>query len=58
MLVSKRRLQDVARLAGYESNYWANVLTTLPVKPFTDDEVAMFFCNLEKEGILLGKAER
>ena len=58
VLVAKRRLQDVARLAGYESNYWANVLMTLPVRPFADDEMATFFSNLENECILLDEAER
>lgn len=58
VLVAKRRLQDVARLAGYESNYWANVLMTLPLRPFDDDDVATVFSNLENEGILLDEAER
>lgn len=58
VLVAKRRLQDISRFAGYESNYWANVLMTLPLKSFSEDEVATFFSELEKEGILLGEAER
>ena len=58
VLVAKRPLQEVARLAGYESNYWANVLMTLPVRPFSDDEMATFFSNLENECILLDEAER
>ena len=33
VIVAKRRLQDISRLAGYESNYWANVLMTLPLNP-------------------------
>ena len=58
LLIAKRRLQDISRLAGYESNYWANVLMTLPVKFFSEPEIAIFFSELEKEGILLGEAER
>ena len=58
VLVAKRRLQDVARLAGHESNYWANVLATLPLKPFSGDESIGFFSKLESEEIPLTEAER
>ena len=58
VLVAKRPLQEVARLAGYKSNYWANVLMTLPVRPFSDGEVATFFSNLDRECIFLDEGER
>ncbi len=58
MIVAKRRLQEISRLAGYESNYWANVLMTLPLKPFSEPEMTEFFAVLEKEGILFGEEER
>ena len=58
VLVAKRRLQDVARLAGHESDYWANVLMTLPVKPLSALDVASFFSRLDAEGVSLGGAER
>ena len=56
VLVAKRRLQDVARLAGHESDYWANVLMTLPVKPFSDGDVQEFFSRLANEGVVLDHA--
>ena len=58
VLVTKRRLQDVARLAGHDSDYWANVLMSLSIKPLSDAEVAIFFDRLTEEGIVLGDAER
>lgn len=58
VIVAKRRLQEVARLAGHESDYWANVLMTLALKPFFDPDVAKFFATLEREGVSLGTAER
>ena len=58
VIVAKRRLQEVARLAGHESDYWANVLMTLPLKPFLADEVERFFAGLEQEGVALGASDR
>lgn len=58
VLLAKRRLQDVARLAGHESDYWANVLMTLPLKPLSDVDVASFFSRLDDEGVFLSDAER
>lgn len=58
VIVAKRRLQEVARLAGHESDYWANVLMTLTLKPFLSSEVDRFFATLEGEGVMLGDAER
>lgn len=58
LLLAKRRLQDVARLAGHESDYWANVMMTLPLKPLSDVDVASFFSRLNEEGVFLGDAER
>ena len=55
VLVTKRRLQDVARLAGHESNYWANVLMTLPLKPLTDSDIQQFFLRLKGEGVTLSE---
>ncbi len=58
VLVAKRRLQDIARLAGHESDYWANVLMTLPVKPLSDDDVEVFFSRLNDNGVSLNDGER
>ena len=58
VLIAKRSLQDIARLTGYRSNYWANVLTTLPLKPFSDRDVSRFFSILQNENISLNEIER
>lgn len=58
VIIAKRRLQEVSRLAGQDSNYWANVLMTLPLKPFLASEVERFFSSLEGEGVYLGVAEQ
>jgi len=58
VIVAKRRLQDVARLAGRDSDYWANVLMTLTLKPLSGAEVDDFFSRLGANGVLLGEAER
>ena len=58
VLVAKRRLQDISRLAGYESNYWANVLMTPPLKQFSDGDVVQFWSELEKEEIFFDEVER
>jgi hypothetical protein len=58
VLVAKRRLQDVARLAGYESNYWSNVIDTLYLKIWSDEDVACFFSHLGECGVPVGEAER
>ena len=58
VIVAKRRLQDVARLAGRDSDYWANVLMTLALKPLSDAEIGVFFSRLDTNGIRLGDAER
>ncbi len=56
VLVSKRQLQDVARLAGHDSNYWANVLMTLKLRSFSESELSIFFSNLEKNGIIINNS--
>ena len=58
VLVAKRRLQDVARLAGQESDYWANVLMTLPLKPLPASDVLTFLSNLKDEGVALNDMEQ
>lgn len=58
VLIAKRRLQDVARLAGYQSDYWANVLMSLHLKPFSNDEVEGFFTALEDAGVPMQERER
>lgn len=50
VIVAKRRLQDVSRLAGFESDYWANVLMTLHLGSFSDEDVREFFSTFEAEG--------
>jgi len=52
VLVSKRRFQDVARLAGHESDYWANVLMAMTLRPFTSDEVDLFGKQLAASGVV------
>lgn len=51
VLISKRRLQDVARLCGYNSDYWANVLMSINLRSFSDDEVGIFFKKLKQNHI-------
>jgi len=51
VLISKRRLQDVASMAGHDSNYWANVLTSMTLCPFTADEREDFFNRIEDLGV-------
>lgn len=51
VFISKRRLQDVARLAGYNSDYWANVLMSINLRSFSDDEVGIFFEKLKQNHI-------
>ena len=58
VIVAKRRLQDVARLAGRDSDYWANVLMMLALKPLSDVEIDDFFSRLDVNGVHLGEAER
>ncbi len=52
VLISKRRLQDVARMAGHESNYWSNTLMSLTLRPFSLDETVSFFKRLEGVGVV------
>ena len=51
ILISKRRLHDISRIAGHDSNYWFNVLMTITLHPFSTDEVSEFYRRLESEGI-------
>jgi hypothetical protein len=51
VLVSKRGLSEVSRLAGHESNYWANVLMPVRLKPFSEQEVGLFRAKLEASGV-------
>ena len=60
VLLSKRRLQDIARIAGHESDYWANVLMTVSVRGFDEVERSGFFDRLATNGVVLddvGRAE-
>lgn len=52
VLVSKRRLQDVARLAGHQSDYWANVLMAMTLRSFTSDEFNLFRNKLVASGVV------
>jgi hypothetical protein len=58
VLIAKRHLQDVARLAGYQSDYWANVLMSLPLRPLVDSEVGGFFATLAAAGVAFQETER
>ena len=58
VFVAKRRLQDISRLAGYESSYWTNVLMSLPLKPFSNDDTDIFFSKLERDGVPIKEKER
>lgn len=53
VLVSKRRLHDVSRLAGHESNYWANVLMSIKLKPFSEADCHEFRRRLETAGVII-----
>jgi hypothetical protein len=52
VLVSKRRLPDVSRLAGHESNYWANVLMSVTLRPFSAEDVRLFRERLAAAGVV------
>lgn len=58
IFIAKRRLQDVSRLAGHDSGYWANVLMILSLRSFQAGEIGTYFGALDHEGIILGSAER
>src|ERR1019366_8820197 len=58
VIISKRELEDISGMAGHNSNYWANVLTTCYVRPFNDAEVECFFETLRTAGIELSTSER
>jgi len=53
IMVSKRRLQDVARIAGQNSDYWANVLMTIPLRSFSDDDFLTFLTRLREVGMVI-----
>jgi AcrR family transcriptional regulator len=52
VFASKRRLADVARLAGHESDYWANVLMSLTLRPFSPEDRTTFSERLEASGVV------
>ena len=58
VLISKRRLQDVARLAGFDSDYWANVLMTVPIRCFSRVDVDRYFVRLGEFGVELDEGRR
>jgi len=51
VLVSKRRMQDVSRIAGHDSDYWANVLMPLTLRPFTPEETEQLGRRLKDFGV-------
>lgn len=51
IIVAKRRLQDVARLAGHDSEYWQNVLMMSVLGAFSASDTASFFTKLDSEGV-------
>jgi len=51
VLISKRRMQDVARIAGHASDYWANVYMSLTLRQFTLEELDLFFDKLASTGV-------
>lgn len=58
LIVAKRRLQDVARLAGHESDYWQNVLMISGLGAFSTSDTALFFARLDSDGISMNQACR
>lgn len=58
IIVAKRRLQDVARLAGHESDYWQNVLMISVLGAFSDSDTAAFFTRLDSDGVSVNQASR
>lgn len=53
VLISKRTLHEVARLAGHDSDYWSNVLMSIAIKSFSSDDMALWVERLVEEGISL-----
>lgn len=58
IFVSKRRLQDVSRLAGHESDYWQNVLMVSGLGAFSDGDIELFFAKLASDGVSMDAACR
>jgi len=52
VLVGKRRLQDVARIAGHESDYWANVLMGMTLRPFSAEDAELVHARLAENGVV------
>jgi hypothetical protein len=48
ILVSRRELSEVARLAGHPSNYWANTLKSINLHCFDKSEMEQYYQKLEK----------
>src|ERR1035437_680536 len=51
VLVSRRELPEVARLAGHPSNYWANILKPINLHCFGASEMEQYYQKLEEAGL-------
>jgi AAA ATPase domain len=58
VLVSKRRLQDVARIAGHESDYWANVLMAMTLRPFSPEDTDLVHARLTENRVVAPEETR
>jgi hypothetical protein len=56
ILITKRRLRDVAGIAGFESDYWGNVIATLTLRPFREEEVDALLSPLRTGGVAASQA--
>lgn len=53
ILISKRPLEHLSRLANHKSGYWANVLMRITLRPFNLAEQDEFFRRLQNQGVQL-----
>lgn len=53
VLISKRRLQDVARVAGHDSDYWSNILMSLTLRSFIHEDRDLMLDGLSRAGVVV-----
>jgi hypothetical protein len=51
VLVSRRELSEVSRLAGHASNYWANILKPINLCCFDQTEMEQYYQKLDEAGL-------
>jgi len=55
-LISKRRLADIARIAGLDSDYWANVILEVSLQPLSPVETEWFLQRQKDAGVVPDQA--